>query len=224
MSAINKAIKTESKFCKVCSDAKKSEADFTSHNVKDNTGKVTCPTLLSQSCRYCDKSGHTVKFCGVLSKENKQREREEKTRIYNNNINCTKLAKYSKAAGNNRFGGFESEEKEEEEEEEEEGNADDYFVYPVIADAKFSNAITYASVLTKPTPPTIPTQKLPVLEVKPAVNVSSLFVSLKSTKYKGRWADAESSDDEEDEEEVMPSKKAKVQLPVAVALVDNSAW
>jgi hypothetical protein len=34
--------------------------------VKDRTGKVVCPLLLSQECRYCFKLGHTVKFCQAL--------------------------------------------------------------------------------------------------------------------------------------------------------------
>ena len=49
-------------FCKVCMDAGKPEQVFTSHWVKDNQGAVCCPTLLAQKCRYCDQSGHTVKF------------------------------------------------------------------------------------------------------------------------------------------------------------------
>jgi hypothetical protein len=34
--------------------------------VKDRTGIVVCPLLLSQECRYCFKLGHTVKFCQAL--------------------------------------------------------------------------------------------------------------------------------------------------------------
>jgi hypothetical protein len=63
-------------YCKVCHDAGKSESVYTSHCVKTyniNTGKTdtTCPTLLALECRYCYKSGHTVKFCPVLE-ENKK--------------------------------------------------------------------------------------------------------------------------------------------------------
>ena len=52
--------------CKVCKDAGKPEAMFSSHFVKDKTGNVICPLLLSQECRYCFKLGHTVKFCQAL--------------------------------------------------------------------------------------------------------------------------------------------------------------
>jgi len=53
-------------FCKVCKDAGLKEAVYTSHWVRDShgpSGKVTCPTLLSQKCRYCKKKGHTPKHC-----------------------------------------------------------------------------------------------------------------------------------------------------------------
>ena len=65
-------------FCKVCCDAGKSEKDYTSHFVKDRDGKVTCPTLLSQECRYCFQPGHTVKFCEVLKKREQEKEKYAK--------------------------------------------------------------------------------------------------------------------------------------------------
>ena len=77
-------------FCKVCHDAGKAESVYTSHCVKTyniNTGKTdtTCPTLLALECRYCWKTGHTVKFCPVLE-ENKrmdaQRARERARQQY----------------------------------------------------------------------------------------------------------------------------------------------
>lgn len=49
--------------CKVCKDANLPESRYTSHSVKDANGRVTCPTLLSQTCKHCFKTGHTVKFC-----------------------------------------------------------------------------------------------------------------------------------------------------------------
>ena len=49
--------------CKVCKDANLPESHYTSHWVKDTNGRVTCPTLLSQTCKHCFKTGHTVKFC-----------------------------------------------------------------------------------------------------------------------------------------------------------------
>jgi hypothetical protein len=76
-------IQTQSKtFCKVCFDAGKPESVYTSHFVKaskDINSAIVCPTLLAQECRYCKKSGHTVKYCKVLEKDNKQREKQTKT-------------------------------------------------------------------------------------------------------------------------------------------------
>ena len=55
-------------FCKVCQDAGKEQHVFSSHWVKDEQGKVCCPTLLSQKCRYCDELGHTTNYCQALKK------------------------------------------------------------------------------------------------------------------------------------------------------------
>ena len=68
-------------YCKVCQDAGKSESEYTSHWVRslpDRNGKtnVTCPTLLSNECRYCFKAGHTAKFCPVIEQNNKARDRQ----------------------------------------------------------------------------------------------------------------------------------------------------
>lgn len=68
---------TKKPYCKVCHDAGKPESEYTSHWVKDLTGKTTCPTLLNTECRYCYKRGHTAKFCDVLAKNNKGKERAE---------------------------------------------------------------------------------------------------------------------------------------------------
>jgi hypothetical protein len=65
-------VSTKKSYCKVCHDAGKTESEYTSHWVKDLSGKTTCPTLLKTECRYCYKLGHTAKFCNVLAKENKK--------------------------------------------------------------------------------------------------------------------------------------------------------
>jgi len=59
-------------FCAVCHKSGKPESVYTSHFVKDSpgpNGKVVCPTLLAQECRYCHKKGHTPKFCPKLDKK-----------------------------------------------------------------------------------------------------------------------------------------------------------
>ena len=67
MSTVKNQRRVATPMCKVCIDAGKSEKIFTSHFTKNRDGKVCCPTLLSQKCRRCDKSGHTVKYCVVTS-------------------------------------------------------------------------------------------------------------------------------------------------------------
>jgi hypothetical protein len=62
-------------YCKVCHDSGKSEKEYTNHWVKDLSGKVICPTLLSLECRCCYQLGHTVKFCPVNLNRKKQETR-----------------------------------------------------------------------------------------------------------------------------------------------------
>ena len=77
----NNTKKTMKPYCKVCHDSGKSEKEYTSHFVKSNlgpSGVVVCPTLLSQACTYCNKRGHTVKYCQSLKKQTKYEEEQEK--------------------------------------------------------------------------------------------------------------------------------------------------
>ena len=61
-------------FCKVCYDMGKPAAEYTSHWVRDRPGgKVTCPQLLKQECRYCHEQGHTPKHCPALKKRDARR-------------------------------------------------------------------------------------------------------------------------------------------------------
>jgi hypothetical protein len=73
---------TNQKFCKVCQDAGKSEAEFRSHFIRetrDPNSKITCPTLLAIECRYCYKRGHTLKYCSAFkNKTNKKTEQPTK--------------------------------------------------------------------------------------------------------------------------------------------------
>lgn len=75
---MSKNVIAKKPYCKVCHDAGKPEIEYTSHWVKDLAGKTTCPTLLNTECRYCYKTGHTTKFCSVLAKNNKERERADR--------------------------------------------------------------------------------------------------------------------------------------------------
>jgi hypothetical protein len=66
-------VSTPTPYCKVCHDAGKSKAIYTSHFVKDSpgpNGKVICPYLLSLNCRYCKENGHTLSHCEKLKYKN----------------------------------------------------------------------------------------------------------------------------------------------------------
>ena len=49
-------------FCKICYDAKKPEAEYTSHNIRMN-GQVICPILKNIRCHHCNGRGHTTSYC-----------------------------------------------------------------------------------------------------------------------------------------------------------------
>lgn len=55
--------------CKVCESAGKSDKEIRSHYPKNRDGFTVCPTLLSQECRYCNKKGHTIKYCSKKTKD-----------------------------------------------------------------------------------------------------------------------------------------------------------
>jgi hypothetical protein len=66
-----------SHYCKVCHDSGKPESEYRSHSTRetrDPNSRVTCPILLAIECRFCHKSGHTVKYCPAL----KEKKRDEK--------------------------------------------------------------------------------------------------------------------------------------------------
>lgn len=68
-------------YCKVCHDAGKTESEYTNHFVRSISGpegKIVCPTLLSQECRYCHVKGHTSKYCSQAKKDKEINHRFEK--------------------------------------------------------------------------------------------------------------------------------------------------
>ena len=77
-------VSVSTKFCKVCKDAGKS--DYTSHYIKDSTGKVCCPYLLGLVCGYCGITGHTPKFCPALKCDEKKITFRENTAKYQEKI------------------------------------------------------------------------------------------------------------------------------------------
>lgn len=78
----NKTNNTIQKYCKICHDMGKSESEYRSHftrETKDPNSKILCPTLLSMECRYCFKKGHTVKYCALAKKNEKNKINETRT-------------------------------------------------------------------------------------------------------------------------------------------------
>jgi hypothetical protein len=190
----NNKIQSNKMYCKVCADAKKPINEVTNHNVKSVQGVVLCPTLLSQECRYCKLSGHTVKFCKTLE-EKKKFESKMQAKLSHETKNETKAIKTANTKTNTTANLFDALDSDSEDEKEE--NIQDK-EYPVLGGAYYSDACinklkSYSSALQ--TAPTTPQkQQLPKLTI---IKTAHLLPSGKVSK----WATAESSDDESDEEE-----------------------
>jgi len=60
--------------CNFCKNNGEREAMYRSHNLKDHTGKVTCPVLRNYTCPKCGTRGdnaHTIKYCPVVAEKAK---------------------------------------------------------------------------------------------------------------------------------------------------------
>jgi hypothetical protein len=196
----NKSAAPVQKFCKVCQDAGKSESEYRSHftrETRDPNSKVTCPTLLALECRYCFKNGHTVKYCEVLKKNQKQQKREEQAEA-RRTVTKTEEVK-PKGKPTNVFMCLDSDS-----EEEEKPVVKEEFptlCVPAIARSQ-SVAVNYAAALVKPAvekPVAVAVVEKPL--AKPAV-VSKAAPWASETKQANKsWAawDSESEDEDEDE-------------------------
>ena len=92
-------------FCKVCFDAGKADTAHFIRKTPDPKSQVTCPTLLALECRYCFQHGHTVKYCTVLQKQDKDKDIKHKKIIGHQTPTLTPtLTKNS-----NQFAAFEDE-------------------------------------------------------------------------------------------------------------------
>ena len=99
-SVSNKQIKP---FCKVCFDAGKTEQEYTSHFVKNKPGPdgiVVCPQLLSISCNFCQKKGHTISYCTALVKKRKFEAAEIEPSTIKNKTNIHNTEKMKKKMNN----------------------------------------------------------------------------------------------------------------------------
>lgn len=190
-SANNASVKKS--FCKVCCDAGKTELEYTNHCVKNNTGKVICPILLSQLCRYCSKKGHTVSYCPVMAK-NKKRESYLLDLEKEKSVKSVKNDK--KSTLKNKFQVLDSDSEEEEEvlEEEEQDEVE------IISEYK----ITYASVCAAvPKVVKVVPADVPAVVPSPVVKSCSTSSGIKPMLVNGQraWADYSSDEDEDEDDE-----------------------
>jgi len=189
-------------FCKVCHDAGKPESVYTGHFVRSApgpNGKVVCPTLLSLECRYCYRSGHTVKFCSVLKEKNNYQARAQENQSV---VQTRPTQKQREIKPTNVFAALDSSD----EESDEETKVSTVVIkeeFPALGGAKSTvqeatkpAAFSYAKALATEIPKPVVARPLPKIVTK------------------CRWADAESSDEEEDEEDEYKNKVYE----------DNSAW
>ena len=172
-------------FCKVCKDAEKTETEYTSHYVKDKSGKTTCPTLLNQACKYCKQTGHTVKFCKTLKLNEKNKRRDEYFAKKNSEFQPT-----TKKLGSSFAAAFDSESEDDSEDE-----------YPTMKtlelDLKENVPVathyirSYASVLVDDSVPQVENVKI---ETTP--------FTIDTSHLKGNfWGDSDSDSDSDSDEE-----------------------
>lgn len=192
--------------CKVCQDAGKTEAEW-GHWPKNEKGVVICPTLLNQQCRYCQKSGHTVKYCAKLEKDNK-----EKSRNNNGEKKSKPQSKPKQEEPKNRFAALIDDSDSEEEELE-------YSSWTEICErSNTSNTkkVTYADIVSKPIE-VLEEEKRTQDEERLIEAIKSGMVILKQKqsapapapkpiKKYAKWTDAD--DDSSDEEDNLVSNDA----------------
>jgi hypothetical protein len=193
------------KYCKVCHDAGKSESEYQSHFIRENTNpnsKVVCPTLLSLECRYCSKRGHTVKYCKFLEKDKKLSSRRQEN---TNNYRETDKNNMKSKQTNNIFDNLDSDS--EEEEDEKEKLPEIRFVEPVsTSNANKYLPKSYASVLSTPVIETVKkVVNLPVLTSTSATEQKEKVERTRTfnvAKYMGKsWADDDDTESESDIDE-----------------------
>ena len=199
--------------CKVCVDAGKTEKEYSSHYVKDLNGNVTCPTLLSQECRFCKKKGHTTSHCATLKKQKESEENSRRPPI-------SPAKKETPAPKrSNVFAYLEMNSDDDSDDEPEEfpvlvaAEPKDPFEKEISAPKKFS----YASMAAKTESEYKEQKRLeekkpaPLVEQKLKIDFAPRYVGGIDTKTgkKFSWADAESDSEGDDEDELVE---------------DNSAW
>jgi hypothetical protein len=172
-------------------------------------GIVCCPTLMTQPCRYCDKVGHTVKFCQELIKETEKTQKMERKRKASEAFNTAKPTPKSEKTNTkkaNKWAALDDDSDEEEEDEEEQEGNKRVVVVPVKK--------TWAAIASQPenfnqknsifvSKSIIPTAIAPKAIAIGSVNPFSTFVNSDSRPKvfasSLSWADIMDSDEEGEE-------------------------
>jgi hypothetical protein len=194
--------------CKVCQDAGKPENVYLTHYVKDLNGNVTCPTLLSQECRYCHKKGHTTSHCSALKKQKEYEENSRKPPLSPHKKEVVAQKKANVFAYLDMSSDDESDKEQEQFPELVAAQPKDPFEKEKNTEKKFS----YASMAAKPEP-----------EPKPEVKIKKVWPVLAPGQKKS-WAqieDESSSDEDEDEEEYFEDA---FEDNISSLAEDHSAW
>jgi len=209
MSRNNKNVKQSApiqKYCKVCHDAGKSEAEYRSHFTRespDPKSKVVCPTLLALECRYCYKNGHTVKYCPILKDKEKQSKRYEAS-VQRAEVSKKAEEKPKGKSYNNVFMCLDTD-SESDEEEVAKPQIEVKEEFPALAPPSLIRTQTvstnYAAALAKAAPTKAPEVVVPVVpsqvskpEVRPAPWASG-FPKASQMKSWADWSDSDSEDD-----------------------------
>jgi hypothetical protein len=174
--------------------------------VKDLNGNVTCPTLLSQECRYCHKKGHTTSHCSVLKKQKEQEENARKPPLSPQKKEASAPKKANVFAYLDMNSDDESDKEQEQFPQLVAAQPKDPFEKAKNTPKKFS----YASMAAKPEP-------------KPEVKIKKVWPVLPAGQKKS-WAqmdDEGSSDEEEEDNEYFEDP---FEDNISSLAEDNSAW
>jgi len=232
-------------FCKVCHDAGKPESEYTSHFVRSDTGpnsKVTCPTLLAQECRYCCKTGHTVKFCPILVEQKKtDTKTAKKCEFLEAQVNKQVTKKYKKKQNAFEVLDFDSDSEKEEVKVtpinscrvEEKPQVKDEFPALATCSKKVAEPVLtgYANIAAKSRSQYEAEQEQYAAEkyekdliersIKGAKQVAKKEVPVKSIS----WADCYDSDDDDDEDDVFfLSRPAPWVNYQKIAEIEDATW
>ena len=198
--------KSPKPFCKVCHDAGKMEAEYTSHFVKSEPGAkgvVVCPTLLAQGCGFCHEFGHTVKYCMKLKNREKNTKKIERRVDYQRSEREVKKVDQKV---NSRFAVLAHDSDECRLAKKPKSIKKESVAFPALVDVKVkpntepNTKITYASMASKPAiqlTPCEPNYPPPNTVTVPTIG-DYITKATKRTPMKN-WADWSDSEDEEEE-------------------------